>query len=47
MILIQRVAYRYLQSKVAGSQPAQDLAGVKTWVTKNRQDQINKYNIGD
>lgn len=27
--------------KQAGSQPAQDLAGVKTWVTKTRQDQIN------
>ena len=26
----------------AGSQPAQDLAGVKTWVTKNRQDQSYK-----
>jgi hypothetical protein len=26
----------------AGSQPAQDLGGVSTWVTKNRQDQINR-----
>ena len=26
--------------KQAGSQPAQDLTGVKTWVTKTRQDQI-------
>jgi len=33
-----RVAQRYLQS---AAQPAQDLAGVKTWVEKNRQDQIN------
>lgn len=32
-----RVAYRYLQS---ASQPAQDLGGVKTWVDKNRQDQV-------
>lgn len=27
--------------KTAAAQPAQDLAGVKTWVDKNRQDQIN------
>ena len=33
-----RVAHRYLQ---AAAQPAQDLAGVKTWVDKTRQDQIN------
>jgi len=33
-----RVALRYLQS---AAQPAQDLAGVKTWVDKTRQDQIN------
>ena len=32
-----RVAHRYLQS---AAQPAQDLAGVKTWVDKTRQDQI-------
>ena len=35
---ISRIAHRYLQS---ASQPAQDLGGVKTWVDKNRQDQIN------
>lgn len=34
---VSRVAYRYLQS---ASQPAQDLGGVKTWVDKNRQDQV-------
>jgi hypothetical protein len=33
-----RLASRYLQS---AAQPAQDLAGVKTWVDKSRQDQIN------
>jgi hypothetical protein len=33
-----RVAHLYLQ---AAAQPAQDLAGVKTWVDKTRQDQIN------
>ena len=33
-----RVAFRYLQ---AASQPAQDLGGVKTWVDKTRQDQLN------
>ena len=33
-----RVAHRYLQS---AAQPAQDLGGVKTWVDKTRQDQIN------
>ena len=33
----RRVAYLYLQ---AAAQPAQDLAGVKTWVDKTRQDQI-------
>jgi hypothetical protein len=33
----RRVAFLYLQ---AASQPAQDLGGVKTWVDKNRQDQI-------
>ena len=36
----KRVADRYIRSKIAGAQPAQDLAGVKTWVTKNRQDQV-------
>jgi hypothetical protein len=35
---VSRVAHRYLQS---AAQPAQDLAGVKTWVEKTRQDQIN------
>ena len=34
---ISRIAHRYLQS---AAQPAQDLAGVKTWVDKNRQDQV-------
>lgn len=33
-----RVALLYIQS---AAQPAQDLAGVKTWVEKTRQDQIN------
>lgn len=28
------------ENKNAGSQPAQDLAGVRTWVNKNNQDQI-------
>lgn len=35
---VSKVVFRFL---LAGSQPAQDLAGVKTWVDKNRQDQIN------
>ena len=35
---VSRVVFRYL---LAGSQPAQDLGGVKTWVDKTRQDQIN------
>lgn len=33
----RRVASRYLSAR---SQPAQDLAGVQTWVNKNRQDQL-------
>jgi starvation-inducible DNA-binding protein len=34
---IERVASLYLEAR---SQPAQDLGGVNTWVTKTRQDQI-------
>ena len=41
--MARRVAYLYLQG---ASQPAQDLAGVKTWVEKTRQDQVqNDTNI--
>jgi hypothetical protein len=35
---IKKKSHLYLQS---AAQPAQDLAGVKTWVDKTRQDQIN------